>query len=132
MLPSSNKKHIKVSHILYAYDALLFVRVNARNAKAVSFILKFFEEMSGLCVNPSKSKIFLGRRSNASVISSILKMESSDLPSSYLGLPLFSGRLSKSMCQPLINKIQRRLDSWKSKILSFVGRVELLISTLTN
>lgn len=36
----SNKKHITVSHILYADDALLFVRANPKNAKAVNYILK--------------------------------------------------------------------------------------------
>lgn len=62
----------------------------------------------------------------------MLNIEALDLPSTYLGLPLFSGRLSKSMCAPLINKVRQRLESWKASILSFAGRVELIISTLSS
>lgn len=50
-----------------------------------------------------------------------------------LGLPLFSKRLSSQGCAPLLDKIRRRLSSWKANLLSLAGTYQvspLLISDL--
>jgi len=43
----------------------------------------------------------------------------------YLGFPMIHGRLTKSDYEFLIDKIQRRLASWKNKLLNKAGRLAL-------
>ncbi|KAE8690230.1 hypothetical protein F3Y22_tig00110904pilonHSYRG00039 [Hibiscus syriacus] len=54
------------------------------------------------------------------------------LPTSYLGLPLGQSRNSLAIWQPIIDKVQSRLDGWKGKLLSFARRLTLAKSVLSN
>lgn len=56
--PAINKKLTTVSHILYVDDVLLFTKADAKNSKAINYILDIFANMFGLRVNPSKSEVF--------------------------------------------------------------------------
>ena len=48
----------------------------------------------------------------------------------YLGVPLISTRLPHSDCQPLLDKILARIQSWTSRSLSYAGRLQLISSVL--
>ena len=48
----------------------------------------------------------------------------------YLGVPFISCRLSSADCGTLLDRIIGRIDSWLSKNLSYVGRLQLLSSIL--
>ena len=52
------------------------------------------------------------------------------LPVRYLGLPLLSGRLRSSDCDPPIQRITSRIRSWYARVLSFAGRLQLVRSVL--
>ncbi|KAK4384721.1 hypothetical protein Sango_3032300 [Sesamum angolense] len=52
------------------------------------------------------------------------------LPIRYLGLPLISARLSIADCQPLLQKIDSRIQGWEGIQFSFAGRVQLIKSVL--
>lgn len=65
-------------------------------------------------------------------ISDCLGMSVEQLPVRYLGLPLFSSRMSKGLCAPLIDRVKGRLASWQKAFLSMAGRVELVRSVLTS
>ncbi|KAF3775645.1 putative ribonuclease H protein [Nymphaea thermarum] len=54
------------------------------------------------------------------------------LPTSYLGLPLFADKLKDVWCQPLFNKVEKRLSLWKSATLSYAGRLCLLKHVLSS
>lgn len=122
----------KVSHILYANDIIVFAKNTKEEAEAIKEVFDGFYAISGLKMNPSKSRLMAGRASCRDSVRDCLDIELTELPSTYLGLPLFSGRLTKELCSPLLTKIARRLDSWKSKLLSFAVRLELIISTLSS
>jgi hypothetical protein len=57
-------------------------------------------------------------------------MQEGVLPVRYLGVPLISSRLTVADCQALIMKITSCIDSWISKMLTFVGRLQLISSIL--
>ena len=54
------------------------------------------------------------------------------LPSFYLGLPMCIGRVPKSLWNPVIDKIEKKLDSWKARYISLGGRITLIQSALAN
>ena len=48
------------------------------------------------------------------------------LPSSYLGLPLYHGSVSKAMWHPVLQRMERKLSLWKANYLSLRGRITLI------
>lgn len=44
----------------------------------------------------------------------------------YLGCPLYSGRTTKLLFYPLLNKIQEKLSGWKEKLLSLGAKIVLI------
>lgn len=46
----------------------------------------------------------------------------------YLGMPLIHSRVNKHTYAALLDEIQSRLSSWKSKVLSMAGRLTLISS----
>ena len=50
----------------------------------------------------------------------------------YLGLPLGAKFKDKSIWNPILEKMERRLEGWKRLYLSEGGRVTLIKSTLSN
>lgn len=51
------------------------------------------------------------------------------LPIRYLGVPLCTKKLSMSNCEPLIQQVKKKVNSWTARSLSFAGRL-LLINTV--
>ena len=51
-----------------------------------------------------------------------------DFPTKYLGLPLCLGMPKKSLWDPLVERVERRLSSWKSRYPSLGGRLSVLLS----
>lgn len=52
-------------------------------------------------------------------------------PIQYLGMPLTLKRPSKQLFLPLVEKIERRLSGWQSRLLSRGGRLELVQTVLS-
>lgn len=67
-----------------------------------------------------------------SIATDILKCPEGKYPLLYLGLPLKTTSLTRSEWQPLIDKVERRLDAWKGNCLSRGGRLTLVNAVLTS
>ncbi|XP_021975026.1 uncharacterized protein LOC110870132 [Helianthus annuus] len=50
----------------------------------------------------------------------------------YLGVPLISTRLLYKDCSVLVEKLDKRISNWKNKLLSFAGRLQLIVSVLSS
>ncbi|GKB49301.1 zf-CCHC domain-containing protein [Tanacetum coccineum] len=63
-------------------------------------------------------------------LASTLNCEPSNLPFIYLGLPIGANMRKACHWKPIIDKFHNRLTSWKSKTLSYGGRLTLIKSVL--
>ncbi|KAK1300408.1 hypothetical protein QJS10_CPB13g01120 [Acorus calamus] len=104
------KYPLNITHLSFADDLLLFVDATAKTALAIKQIFLEFSSISGLQLNPSKSQVF--SNSNTKQFCQLLGIPQCNLPVRYLGMPMFTGALSHCLCQPLIDKIQQRIQSW--------------------
>lgn len=90
--------------------------------------MQTFRKATGIHVNVNKSNLFTpGINSNLQEeISHILSFPLGSFPVKYLGLPPKTTRLRYVYCLPLINKVQKRVLSWKNSFLSYAGRMVLV------
>lgn len=63
-------------------------------------------------------------------INQILGFNGGTLPFCYLGVPIFKGKPKRSQLQPIAEKILAKLIAWKGLTLSYMGRVQLVKSTI--
>jgi hypothetical protein len=130
---SRSTEVINVSHLLFADDTLVFCGASPDHLLYLRMLLLFFEAVSGLKINLDKSVlVVVGIVDNMDDLAGILSCGASSLPLKYLGLPLGAPFKAKSSWDEIVEKIERRLASWKRLYLSKGGRVTLIKSTLSN
>ncbi|KAF3778934.1 retrotransposable element ORF2 protein [Nymphaea thermarum] len=121
--------------LAFADDVLLFSDISQVSIEKVRETLWLLVANVGLKVNPHKSNIYFSDAVSAEVkdrICATLGWPCDDLPTTYLGLPLFAGKLKNEWCQPLINKVEKLLFLWKSATLSYAGQLCLLKHVLSS
>ncbi|KAK1421732.1 hypothetical protein QVD17_24305 [Tagetes erecta] len=93
-----------------------------------------FTAMSGLVPSTAKSTIyFCNVPDNVRLaILNIMPFVEGSLPVKYLGVPLISSRLIYRDCKWLVEKMERRIENWKNRMLSFAGRLQLIGSVLSS
>ncbi|XP_028078280.1 uncharacterized protein LOC114280136 [Camellia sinensis] len=97
-------------------------------------ILRCFKVLSGLRINYHKSVVCGVGVDDALLLSfaKLLNCQVHSLPLRFLGLPLGANPGRKSTWKPVLDKIRSKLSGWKRKLLSFVGRLTLIKSTLSS
>lgn len=70
-------------------------------------------------------------QTECALIANIIDCKVTSLPITYLGVPLHCRRLKTEDWKIIINKIQKKLDNWKDKILSLGDRVILVNAVLS-
>ncbi|XP_062167013.1 uncharacterized protein LOC133873310 [Alnus glutinosa] len=76
--------------------------------------------------------VSVGNVDNMGELTGILGCGTSSLPLKYLGFLLRASYKAKSIWDVIVEKMERRLASWKRMYLSKGGRVTLIKSTLSN
>ncbi|KAK8915965.1 hypothetical protein KSP39_PZI023308 [Platanthera zijinensis] len=111
-----NSSHLTISHLSFADDIIIFCNGSITSFCRILSFLTQVEEVSGLVVN----------RTN---------FTNQKLPFMYLGVPLYVGHKKIVTFEPLIQKIQEKLNGWAAKLLSPGGRIVLIqseVMSMTN
>jgi hypothetical protein len=96
-------------------------------------ILQLFAGASGLVTNVDKCVVTLIRCNEEMVaaVQQVFPCVVAPFPCKYLGIPLSLTQLKRSEEQPLVDSVAARIPTWKSGLLTHVGRVLLTKVTLS-
>ena len=123
----------EISHLFFADDSLLFTRASRQECTTIVDILNHYELASGQKINYEKSEVSfskgvsIGQREE---LTNILSMRQVDNHEKYLGIPSISGRSKKTLFDSLLDRIWKKLQGWKEKLLSRAGKEVLLKSVI--
>jgi hypothetical protein len=121
------------TRLLFVDDTLIVCNARPSQLRYLRSLFLLFEAVSGLKVNLAKSNLIpVGNVDQVESLADILGCGVAILPVKYLGLPLGASDKSIHIWDGVIEKIERRLASWKRLYLSKGGRVTLIKSTLAN
>lgn len=110
-----------VSHLAFVDDFILFLNGKASSLRALKDILSLYQEASGQQINLEKNFFVPPKRcspSRQAVLERHLGMRRSALPFKYLGINLYRGRNKSIYYHHILEKVDGKLNAWKSKLLS--------------
>ncbi|KAL9665680.1 hypothetical protein QQ045_021101 [Rhodiola kirilowii] len=110
-----------ITHLLFANDSLLFLRLTHDSINCVRNLLNIYEKTSGLGVNFGKSEIMVSKNAQQDLIEHVrqtLAVNIVENHSKYLGLPVLINRNRIQTFQVMVDKIWSKTNSWKSISLS--------------
>ena len=112
----------------------MFLNHDLEKARNLKLLLCAFEDLSGLKINFHKSELFcFGEAAETSQeYADIFGCQLGQFPIRYLGIPIHYRPLTIAEWKHVEERLEKRLASWKAKILSYGGRLVLINSVLTN
>jgi hypothetical protein len=123
-----------LSILQYADDTILFMEHDLDKAQNLKLILSAFEQLSGLKINFHKSELFcFGEALNqVNDYASLFGCGQGQFLMRYLGIPIHYRRLTLAEWKIVEERLQKRLSSWKGKLLSLGGRLVLINLVVSN
>ena len=120
--------------IFYLWTILwFFFYANPEHILNLQIVLTWFEAISGLKINLGKPEIVpVGHVPLLESLADIMGCKTSNLPMTYLGLPLGAKFKLKAIWDLILMTLEWRLSSWKSLYLSKGGKMTLIKSTLSS
>ncbi|XP_018473790.2 uncharacterized protein LOC108845015 [Raphanus sativus] len=125
---------VKLTHLSFADDILVFTDGSSRSLRGVLKVMDQFARIYGLHINASKSSLYASGQTVTPMLAEAerIGLKIGKLPIIYLGMPLTTKALTKQEYEPLIDKVRRRMLSWKNKCLSYAGRLQLIKSVISS
>lgn len=124
----------KLTHLQYTDDTVMFCPQNIDYLMNIKKILLLFNLAWGLQVNFFKSSI-IGMNLEPDWIkfaAKSLQRRIGELPFMYLGLPIGSNASRLKSWEPILEKMRKKLASWKGRMLSIGGRLILIKASLSS
>jgi hypothetical protein len=126
--------HGGLSILQYADDTLIFMDHDLTKAENIKHLLIAFEQVSGLRINFHKSELFcFGQaRDEESQYINLFGCKSGEYPLDILGSLYTLGSLKIAIGKIIEDKFEKKLSSWKGKLMSAGGRLVLINSILSS
>ncbi|KAL0314279.1 UNVERIFIED_CONTAM: hypothetical protein Sangu_2272300 [Sesamum angustifolium] len=124
---------IRVSHLAYADDLMIFTTTCRQNMELLRDFLWAYEQVSSQLINGSKSSFIVGRQASSlqtQAVQDVLGYQLKHLPITYLGVPLYKGNRKAYLFDPIISRLRDLLQGWAMTNLSHGGRLALIRSVL--
>ncbi|KAJ4779287.1 reverse transcriptase [Rhynchospora pubera] len=124
-----------LTHMIYADDLVLLGQAKETEVSELRCILHEFGEVSGLVVNPNKSKLWFTKATaneKQAQVQHSLQATQAEPGEKYLGMCLSGRQSAKRTGQMLLDRMWSKLAGWKCSMLSHAGRLVLLKSVLTS
>ncbi|KAF1884415.1 hypothetical protein Lal_00033420 [Lupinus albus] len=120
------------SHVLYFDDILIFYKGVKRELLYVKQLIMEYAQAFGQQINQTKCKFYTCKAAARKIgsIASFLGFSVGCMSFSYLGVPLFLGKLKKVHLHPISYRILNKMATWKGSTLPIMGTVELVKSIL--
>lgn len=117
---------------MFADDSLLLLEVDERSAEHLQYVISLYEDFSGQTINKEKSSIMF--RHNTKQAEKVVTMDALAIGAEarnerYLGLPVYMGKSKEKKFSYLKDRIWKRIQGWKEKLLSKAGK-EILIKAV--
>lgn len=130
---SRNGPHI--SRLFFVDDLMLFARASTMQMDVILDCLNIFSASFGQKVNLIKSLILFSPNVPRRTAQDISSMSGIPLASSlgrYLGVRICDGRIARCILSGVIERVRRRLFSWKPRFFSLAGRHTLIKSVASS
>lgn len=123
-----------LSILQYADDTVLFMDHDLDKAHNMKLLLFVFEQLSGLKINFHKSELYcFGEAKDfENEYMELFGCSTGQFPFRYLGIPIHYRRLRNADWKEVVERFEKRLSSWKGKLLSTGGRLTLINSVLSS
>ncbi|KAJ4782173.1 RNA-directed DNA polymerase (reverse transcriptase)-related family protein [Rhynchospora pubera] len=124
-----------LTHCIYADDLVIMGLTNEGEIAALKSILDEFGGVSGLIVNPEKSKLWFSKATPPELcryIKQKLNATSAEEGGKYLGVCLAGRNSARKTGQMLLDRMWSKLAGWKCSMLSHADRLVLIKSVLTS
>ena len=123
-----------LSVLQYADDTILFMDHDLEKARNLKLILSAFKQLSRLKINFHRSELFCfgEAQDEAHLYANLFGCGLGQFSITYLGIPIHYRRLTSAEWKHVEERLQKRLSSWKGKLLSLGGRLVLINLVLSN
>ncbi|XP_021771707.1 uncharacterized protein LOC110735833 [Chenopodium quinoa] len=114
-----------ISHLLFADDCIIFSRAAVNDAEVIQDILNTYELLLGQKINFDKTTISFSKgvlKSRWTELAGKLGVRIVSIHDRYLGLPTVVGRSKKVITRAVKEKLWKKLQGWKGKVLFKAGR----------
>ena len=111
----------RLTHLLFVDDSLLFCKATIEECQRVLNILEVYGKCSGQQINRSKTTIFFSKSTGDDIRNQIklaLRVLEIIQYEKYLGLPSLVGRNKKASFNYIKERVWKKLQGWKEKLLS--------------
>ncbi|KAK1665849.1 hypothetical protein QYE76_054008 [Lolium multiflorum] len=127
-------KHCSFKASMYADGVALFINPSQEDILGTRGVLAAFGSATGLITNLTTSSVtpISCHNIDLSELLTEIGVPIVQFPCIYLGMPLSIKKLNKADWQMLLDKVDRYLATWKARLMSKAGRLEMLNSVLTS
>lgn len=121
-------KRLGLVHLAFADDFFIFCKATVKSVKLVKKCLEEFSQASGFHASNEKSECYIVGASErvADDNVEVMGFKSGQFPIKYLGCPLQTRKVCISEYSFLLNKVERTVNCWSNRALSYAGRLQLI------